>query len=44
MLTWFDHFLKGVNNDVAGKPRVDYFVMGANTWKSATSWPLPQTN
>jgi putative CocE/NonD family hydrolase len=44
MLTWFDHFLKGENNDVAGKPRVDYFVMGANTWKSAASWPLPQTN
>ena len=31
-------------SDVAGKPRVDYFVMGANTWKSATSWPLPQTH
>jgi putative CocE/NonD family hydrolase len=44
MLAWFDHFLKGENNDVAGKPRVDYFVMGANTWKSSTSWPLPQTN
>ncbi len=44
MLAWFDHFLKGENNDVAGKPRVDYFVMGANIWKSATSWPLPQTN
>ena len=43
MLAWFDHFLKGQNNDVAGKPRVDYFVMGANAWKSATSWPLPQT-
>ena len=35
MLAWFDHFLKGENNDVAGKPRVDYFVMGANAWKSA---------
>ena len=44
MLTWFDHFLKGTQNDAAGKPRVDYFVMGANTWKSTTSWPLPQTN
>ena len=43
MLAWFDHFLKGQNIDVAGKPRVDYFVMGANAWKSATSWPLPQT-
>jgi uncharacterized protein len=43
MLAWFDHFLKGQPNDVAGKPRVDYFVMGANSWKSATRWPLPQT-
>jgi len=43
MLAWYDHFLKGVSNDVAGKPRVDYFVMGANKWKSATNWPLPQT-
>ncbi len=43
MLAWFDHFLKGRPSDVAGKPRVDYFLMGANTWKSATAWPLPQT-
>jgi uncharacterized protein len=48
MLAWFDHFLKGednsLDNPVAGKPRVDYFVMGANVWKHATSWPLPQTD
>jgi putative CocE/NonD family hydrolase len=47
MLSWYDHFLKGMNNGVngtsGGTPRVDYFVMGANTWKSADSWPLPQT-
>jgi putative CocE/NonD family hydrolase len=43
MLAWFDHFLKGQHNDVAGSPRVDYFVMSANTWKSAPGWPLPQT-
>ena len=43
MLAWFDHFLKGVDNGVAGKPRVDYFTMGTNTWKTATNWPLPQT-
>ncbi|QIS13193.1 CocE/NonD family hydrolase [Nocardia arthritidis] len=43
MLAWYDHFLKGVDNGVAGKPRVDYYVMGANKWKSAPSWPLPQT-
>ena len=44
MLAWFDHFLKGEDNAVSGKPRVDYFVMGANTWKSASDWPLSQTN
>jgi putative CocE/NonD family hydrolase len=47
MLDWFDHFLKGRNDgaagDVAGKPRVDYFLMGANTWKTSPAWPLPQT-
>jgi len=43
MLAWFDHFLKGVPNDVAGTPRVDYFVMGSNSWKTATNWPVPQT-
>lgn len=45
MLAWFGHFLKGEdkNSDVSGAPLVNYFVMGANRWKSATSWPLPDT-
>ncbi|WP_144418508.1 CocE/NonD family hydrolase [Mycobacterium sp. EPa45] len=43
MLAWYDRFLKGVHNHVSGKPRVDYFLMGANRWKSAQSWPLPDT-
>ena len=43
MLAWYDHFLKGTGNGVTGTPRVDYFLMGANTWKSSPSWPLPQT-
>jgi putative CocE/NonD family hydrolase len=43
MLQWFDHFLKGLDNGAATRPVVDYFVMGANRWKSATNWPLPQT-
>ncbi|WP_372991289.1 CocE/NonD family hydrolase [Mycobacteroides salmoniphilum] len=44
-LAWFDHFLKGTDNGVAAEsPRVDYYLMGANRWKSAPSWPLPQTN
>jgi uncharacterized protein len=43
MLDWYDHFLKGKDNGVSTKPRVDYFLMGANTWKTSTGWPLPQT-
>lgn len=47
MLDWYDHFLKGSNKGADGKewagtPRVDYFLMGANVWKTATGWPLPQ--
>ncbi|WP_068000699.1 CocE/NonD family hydrolase [Nocardia pseudobrasiliensis] len=43
MLAWYDHFLKGKDNQVSGQPRVDYFVMGANRWKTADAWPLPNT-
>ncbi|WP_370073055.1 CocE/NonD family hydrolase [Mycobacterium sp. Root135] len=43
MLEWYDHFLKGTSNGIGGAPRVDYFLMGANVWKTATNWPLPQT-
>jgi putative CocE/NonD family hydrolase len=39
MLAWFDHFLKGADNGVAGGPRVDYFVMGENRWHVADQWP-----
>ncbi|MDT5013831.1 MAG: uncharacterized protein QOH57_5448 [Mycobacterium sp.] len=43
MVTWFDHYLKGIDNDLAGTPQVKYFLMGANVWKTATAWPLPRT-
>lgn len=43
MLAWYDHFLKGTDNGVSTDPKVDYYLMGANRWKSARSWPLPET-
>lgn len=48
MLAWFDHFLKGRNDTggaavAPGRPRVDYFVMGANQWRTASAWPPPNT-
>ncbi len=36
---WFDHFLKGENNDVLKMPKVQYFTMGLNKWQSADQWP-----
>lgn len=40
-LDWFDHWLKGIDNGVTRRPRVQYYVMGANEWRSAPSWPVP---
>ena len=36
---WFDHFLKGENNDVLKRPKVQYFTMGMNKWQSSETWP-----
>jgi hypothetical protein len=40
-LAWFDRWLKGVENDVLRRPVVQYYAMGANTWRSSTDWPIP---
>jgi putative CocE/NonD family hydrolase len=36
---WFDHFLKGENNDVLKRPKVQYYTMGLNKWQEADQWP-----
>lgn len=36
---WFDHFLKGENNDALKMPKVRYFTMGSNKWQTADSFP-----
>ena len=49
MLRWFDHYLKGIDNDVEHEPAVRYYVMGAlgearapgNEWRTAKDWPIP---
>lgn len=42
-LRWFDYWLKGIHNGVNKQPRVRIFVMGANRWRTANTWPLPHT-
>lgn len=41
---FMDHWLKGEDSGVVQGGRVRYFVMGANEWRAADEWPLPQTD
>ncbi len=36
---WFDHFLKGENNDILKMPKVRYFTMGSNKWQTSDVFP-----
>ncbi|MEQ9463440.1 MAG: CocE/NonD family hydrolase [Haliea sp.] len=42
-LRWFDYTLKGIDNGIAAMPRIQYFLPGANVWRTAEEWPLPGT-
>ncbi|MDH3532254.1 MAG: CocE/NonD family hydrolase [Gammaproteobacteria bacterium] len=41
---WYDHWLKDVDNGITDMPRVQYFLMGRNEWRSSDVWPLADTN
>ena len=43
MLRWYDHWLKGKDSGLASEPPVTYWVMGANEWRTADDWPIPET-
>ena len=40
-LDWFDHWLRGVDNGVTRRPKVQYYLMGRNIWRTAPAWPVP---
>ena len=42
-LKWFDYWLKGEENGITDMPKVQYYTMGRNEWRSADVWPLPET-
>jgi putative CocE/NonD family hydrolase len=46
-MQWFDHWLKGKDTPLDGRPPVRIFVMGVNRWREEMEWPLararPQT-
>jgi len=43
ILRWHDHWCRGIDSGVMDEPAVRFWVMGANEWRSAEDWPLPDT-
>ena len=41
LLRFFDHYLKDIDNGLGAEPPIRQFVMGANHWQQAASWPIP---
>jgi len=41
VLSWMDHYLKGIENGVEREKPVRYFVMGTNQWRDSDVWPPP---
>ena len=41
VLDFHDHYLRGIANEFANAAPVHHFVMGANEWRDAGSWPPP---
>jgi uncharacterized protein len=39
LLRWFDHWLKD-SATFSAEPRIRYFALGANEWRTAAEWPL----
>jgi uncharacterized protein len=38
LLRWFDHWLKD-SGAFSSEPRIRYFALGANEWRTASDWP-----
>jgi putative CocE/NonD family hydrolase len=44
VLDWNDLHLRGVdNNGFSNEPPVKVFTMGTNRWRTASAWPIPDT-
>ncbi|MFA4966559.1 MAG: CocE/NonD family hydrolase [Thermoleophilia bacterium] len=39
---FFDHYLRGEDDAFRESPRVSVYVMGAERWRDADTWPLPE--
>jgi predicted acyl esterase len=43
ILRWYDHWLMGLPTGILDEPPVSYWVMGVNQWRTASDWPVPET-
>jgi putative CocE/NonD family hydrolase len=43
-LKWFAYWLNGDKNGITSMPKVQYYVLGKNTWRAANEWPIPGTH
>ena len=43
VLRWNDQWLKGIDTGITKEPPVKYWLMGANEWRTASDWPVPET-
>ncbi|GER90276.1 acyl esterase [Dictyobacter vulcani] len=43
LLAWYDYYLKGIDTGIDEQPAVRYWLQGADCWKSASDWPIPET-
>jgi len=41
---FFDHYLMGLDNGFGDEGLVHYFTLGADQWRDAQDWPLPETD
>ena len=40
---WFDFWLKGIDNGITRRPKIQLYVMGKNQWRGEEEWPLVGT-
>ena len=43
IVDWFDHWLEGEDNATKNPPKVQYYPLSSNKWRTATAWPIPGT-
>ena len=43
VLRWYDYWFKKIDTGIMDEPPVRYWLMGANQWRTATDWPVPET-